>query len=124
MKKKQKKVGYPFLGAILLILIFFIIIQIINLPKTIPSTTQDLKNFTSCLNKNNVRMYGSIKNINSVSQMEMFGSSLENLNYIDCSERNENCREILILPSWKIDNKLIHGAVSLEVLSKLTECEL
>ena len=88
------------------------------------STEKNLESFTKCLNEKNVKMYGSIKNANSVSQMQMFGESLENLSYIDCSERKEECREILILPSWEIDNKIIHGAVSLEVLSKLTECEL
>lgn len=127
MKKRQKTKIYPVLTTLVIIICLLGILSYVlpKFPNAQPQPTEkNLDSFTQCLTEKNVKMYGSIKNTNSVSQMQMFEGSLGNLNYIDCSERKEDCKEVLILPSWEIDGKLIHGAVSLEVLSKLTGCEL
>ncbi|MBC8434945.1 hypothetical protein H8D91_00375 [archaeon] len=127
MKKSQKKKIYSITVTITVLLAItgILIYSLLNNPNKEKELTEKmLDDFTKCLTEKNVIMYGSIKNANSLAQMKMFESSLENLNYIDCSERKNDCMDILILPSWEIKNQIIHGAVSLEVLSKLTECEL
>ena len=56
-------------------------------------------------------------------QEEMFGSSYQNLNVIDCWYEREKCSKIQYTPTWIINGKEYRGVKSLEELKKLTGCE-
>jgi len=58
------------------------------------------------------------------TQERIFGDAYMNLYYVDCLEHRDKCAGILTYPTWKVDKRLINGALSLDMLSQLTGCEI
>ena len=82
--------------------------------------------FANCLSEKNAEIYGSDRCINCQEQKSLFGKSFKNLNYINCDFSRETCVNELIygLPTWKINEKMLVGTQSLEILAFETGCEL
>ncbi len=82
--------------------------------------------FAKCLTEKGVKMYGTEWCPHCQNQKRLFGSSFDNINYIDCDIRREECVNAGIqgYPTWIIKGQQYPGEKSLEELSDLTGCEL
>jgi len=83
-----------------------------------------MDNFISCLNNNNVVMYGFENNPSVEAQLSLFGNYSMNVTFIDCHKTPEKCSAVIIYPSWKIDDQIISSGLSLGVLSDLSGCKI
>jgi len=139
MKIKFKKLSEKDLGillinvGIIMVLIFVIVRQEILNNKLnsmiLEGTTKEenlYDSFASCLSKKGFVMYGSQRCGYCANQKEMFGESFNLINYVECTEQQELCREkkILGVPTWIYPDGVISGVQSLEELSELSNCEL
>ncbi|MBT4166226.1 hypothetical protein HOE04_04280 [archaeon] len=88
--------------------------------------------FAQCLTKEGVKFYGTYWCSHCANQKAMFGSSFENINYIECSlpERAGTTQECIdagvqVYPTWGFaDGTLVKGELTLQELSKRSNCEL
>ncbi len=88
--------------------------------------------FAQCLTDHGVMMYGAYWCPHCQNQKEMFGSSWELVNYIECSLPNNEgqtqiCAEdgIRGYPTWQFgDGSRIEGEATLEQLAQKSGCPL
>ena len=82
--------------------------------------------FATCLNESGLIMYGTDWCPHCKNQKELFGSSFEFVNYINCDFNQEECvaNGVTGYPTWKFGLQKFSGVQSLEKLSALTGCEL
>lgn len=101
---------------ILIILIYFLI----------PKNKYNLEGFSQCLNSQKVELYGAYWCSYCQKQKEILGDLFKEINYIECSEKKEECQKAGItgLPTWRINGQNIPGVISLEKLSLLSACPL
>lgn len=89
-------------------------------------------NFASCLSENGVKMYGAYWCPHCNDQKNMFGSSWDNINYVECSLPNRagqtsQCTQagIEAYPTWEFnDGSRIEGAMSMNQLSQKAGCAI
>ncbi|MBI2102806.1 hypothetical protein HYT55_03130 [Candidatus Woesearchaeota archaeon] len=111
------------------LIIFFILISLIFLIGCSSNSTK-YDYFASCLTEKGVAMYGAFWCSHCKDQKEMFGSSFQYINYVECSlpdgsTQTEYCvkKEIKGYPTWELENGTrLEGTVSLEDLSQKTGC--
>lgn len=117
----------------LLIALPIVLLIVVGLSYTVdgngdePSNEGDLGSFTECLNEENVVFYGLDSCPACITQKNMFGDYLDNVEYIECTEQPEECEEagISSVPEWFIDGERQGpGVRSLEELSEMSGCEL
>ena len=91
----------------------------------------DSDGFAKCLTEENVKMYGAFWCPHCQNQKELFGSSFQYVDYVECDPsgaeaRPELCKEKKIqgYPTWEIKGNLYPGELSLEKLSELAGCNL
>ena len=89
--------------------------------KTIQEGQYD--DFAKYLTEKGVKMYGTEWCSHCKNQKELFGSSFQYINYIDCDKNKKECtlENITGYPTWKINNTKYSGEQSLERLAELTE---
>lgn len=86
----------------------------------------------SCLAEKGVKMYGAYWCPHCANQKDMFGSSFEKIEYVECSLPNrggqtEFCREknIESYPTWEFaDSSRLTGEQKLEALAVKAGCQL
>lgn len=86
----------------------------------------DYTSFATCLTEHNVIMYGTDWCPHCQNQKKMFGRAFKNVLYVNC-DVSPICEEIGVksYPTWSINGKLLDSGVKeLEVLSRLSDCEL
>jgi hypothetical protein len=96
------------------------------------SSNSKYDEFAKCLTQKNIKVYGAFWCSNCEAQKQLFGSSWEKINYIECStpdgkNQTDECFKagIKAYPTWEFSNgKRIEGKLSLEILSKLSGCSL
>ncbi len=111
-----------FVAVILLFFIFILSKNILSNETT--STVPNLEKFVYCLNNKGIFIYGSGDDPNVKMQLSIFGNSSEKINLVDCSSNFSSCQGIIIYPTWNINDILIRGGLSLNILSKLSGCSL
>ncbi|MBI2135057.1 hypothetical protein HYU09_03635 [Candidatus Woesearchaeota archaeon] len=92
----------------------------------------DYTAFAKCLTENNAKMYGAFWCPHCQNQKEMFGSSWENVNYIECSLPDKSgqtkvCKDagIKAYHTWEFaDGRRIEGELSFLQLSQLSGCSV
>lgn len=109
--------GIVIIVAIVLFFLFF------YESKEMVSKTADEK-FIKCLNDNNVKIYLVPGSPQYNAQKTLFGENFEEMNIVDCNLFREKCSIAIIYPTWEINGKIIYGGLSLEILAKLSGCEL
>lgn len=83
--------------------------------------------FATCLTDAGAVFYGTGWCSHCNNQKVLFGSAMENVNYIDCDEHSDTCQaeEIAGYPTWKFrDGFVLTGAQPLSVLAEKTGCTL
>ena len=91
----------------------------------------ELDRFAKCLTEQNIKMYGAYWCKHSQNQKQMFGSSFQYIDYIECDPKGKNanpeaCIEAGIpgYPTWIINGKQYPGEQTLKRLSDLSKCDL
>jgi len=123
----KKRFAITCMLTILVIFAFFWVTNVISAvtgKHIFSSDEKDVKNFVKCLNEKNVKIYGVKGEKNTELQIAMFGEEGKNLNLIDCSIENDQCLGVVFFPSWEIKGRPVFGAMSLEVISRLSDCKL
>ena len=90
-------------------------------------TNGSLDLFAICLSENGAEMYGAYWCGHCKDQKEMFGSSFEKVNYIECTVDQDKCEAAGIkgYPTWKFaDGSLLPGAQQFSTLAQKTGCPL
>ena len=82
--------------------------------------------FTNCLTEKGVIVYGNDFCRFTNEQLNFFGKSKENLNYIRCLDNKKLCneKEIEITPTWEINGEMYEQVQDFEKLSFLSGCKL
>jgi hypothetical protein len=88
--------------------------------------------FAQCLTDNGVKFYGAYWCPHCQNQKNLFGSSFNNVNYIECSlpeksGQNELCNQenIKKYPTWEFaDGNRVEDVIPLKELSRLSGCSL
>lgn len=80
--------------------------------------------FAQCLTEKEVKMYGTEWCSHCKNQKELFGSSFDFVDYIDCDLRSDECQAAGIkgYPTWKINGESYPGEQTIEKLASLTGC--
>ncbi len=77
-----------------------------------------------CLEGKGVVMYGSIYCSYCDEQKKTFGDSFRFINYVECSENESACSNLVGVPAWSFNDSVSYGAKSIEDLSILYDCPL
>lgn len=90
------------------------------------NTPGSYDDFARCLTEKGVVMYGSKYCPHCLNQKEMFGTSFQYINYVECTEDSNLCTEkgITAVPAWSINGNLYTGEKTIQELSSLSGCEL
>lgn len=83
-------------------------------------------NFAKCLTEKGAIIYGNDFCQYTNKQMNYFGKSKKNLNYIKCIDNKELCDQkgIKQTPTWEINGKMYEQVQTFEKLSQLSGCGL
>jgi thioredoxin-related protein len=113
-----------------LIITFFLILTVFVVSCNNNKYT-NLDSFSKCLNENNVKFYGAWWCPHCQDDKKLFGSSIENINYIECQtpDRQDTpvclAANITAYPTWVFkDGTKNEGYMSLEQLAAKTGCNL
>jgi hypothetical protein len=86
-----------------------------------------LDDFAKCLADKNLVMYGAYWCSHCQAQKKLFGTSVQYLKYIECTQETKLCteKEITGYPTWiAADGQRYEGEQSLQKLSEITSCPL
>ena len=90
-----------------------------------PETPMD--GFAQCLTDAGARFYGTEWCSHCQAQKEMFGESMEFINFIDCDQNKAECQAIGITgyPTWHFNDKTkLPGRQRFQTLANKTGCEV
>ena len=77
-----------------------------------------------CLTDNGAVMYGTKTCSHCNNQKDMFGDAFKYVNYVECTEQIQLCRDkgISSVPVWEIGGQFYLGERSLESLATIAGC--
>lgn len=103
----------------------------INQPNTVNQKSSDIEQgdydlLAQCLTDNGVVMYGTEWCPHCKDQKDIFGSSFQYINYVDCDEDGPICQAAKVggYPTWVINGNNYPGGQSLDKLAGLAGCDL
>ena len=123
MVEKNRFVFGIILAVLLLFGVFFIFKNVSSTGNVV-TAKYNLENFVDCLNKKNVFIYGLQNDTAVQMQLVAFEGYAKNVTVIDCSVDLEKCKGIVLYPTWNVNDVIIHGSLSLNILSSLSGCPL
>lgn len=82
--------------------------------------------FAKCLTENGAKMYGTEWCGYCKNQKEVFGSSFQFVDYVDCDKNKAECSATGITgyPTWVINGNSYPGMKPLDSLADISGCEL
>jgi len=109
--------------------LIYLLFMLIILTITACSTSLDqgkYDTFAKALTEKDVKMYGTEWCSHCKNQKELFGTSFQYINYIDCDKESYVCDAAGVkgFPTWKINGELYPGEQSMVELSELSGVEL
>jgi hypothetical protein len=126
---KSKNSSMYLYGAAILVVVGVIAFAVNNSASNSAPSPYD--EFAQCLNDAGAVEYGAWWCPHCADQKELFGSSFDYVNYVECSTAartmNQTCQDAGIegYPTWEFaDGSRLGGAQSLETLAEKTGCEL
>ncbi len=122
MKIKSKHLAVIGIVAIAIVAIYFLGVSLTG------QATADGKydDFAKCLTEKGAVMYGAEWCSHCKNQKNMFGSSFQYINYVECPDNPSLCNSegIRGYPTWKIGGTLYSGERSLESLALRSGCPM
>jgi thiol-disulfide isomerase/thioredoxin len=126
---KSKNSSFYLYGAAVLVVVGIIAFAASNSASNSAPSVYD--EFAQCVTDAGAVEYGAWWCPHCADQKELFGSSFEYVNYVECSTAartmNDTCRDAGIegYPTWEFaDGSRVGGAQTLEFLAEKTGCEL
>ena len=112
------------LGAIIIIVLIILLIYFPFKSKNSEPGKYDA--FAKCLADAGLKMYGTDWCTHCQNQKELFGSSFQYIDYINCDKNKETCliEGVEGYPTWKIDEESYQGEQTFSQLSQYTNCPL
>lgn len=112
--------------ALVILVVAIVLAVIFFLPKQDSSKYENLDEFASCLTEKGAVMYGAYWCSHCQAQKEEFGSSFKNINYVECTEKPDQCTAAGVqgYPTWVIASTTLVGEQTLETLAVHTNCAL
>ena len=109
MEKIKRLLIYLALAAILLIMV-----------SCSSSEQGKYDTFAKALTEEGVKMYGTEWCSHCKSQKELFGTSFQYIDYVDCEKKADECNAAGLkgYPTWEIDGKLYPGEQSMADLAE------
>lgn len=116
----KRVISYIIIAVVLIIALIFFVSSSFGKVDPISDNNQ----LAECLTSKEVKIYVSKYCGHCEDQKEMFGSSFEKLNSIDCADQPLVCQEAGItgVPNWIINGQSYPGVQSLSKLKELTNC--
>lgn len=120
----MKKAFWWGIGTIALVVVLVIVLS--------TSGSSKYDNFAQCISDSGTKMYGAYWCPHCQEQKKLFGSSWDNVAYVECATPGSNqqtsaCNAagIKSYPTWIFgDGKQISGVLALEQLGTFTNCQL
>ncbi len=126
---KSKQSSYYLYGAAVLVVVGLVVFAANS--SVGQGTPSPYDAFAQCLTDSGATMYGAWWCSHCENQKELFGSSFDNVNYIECSTAartmNQTCSDAGIegYPTWRFsDGSQLSGEQSLETLAQKSGCSL
>jgi len=118
MKKKNKILVAGILAVLIIVVSFYGYRNITG--NVIKSGEFD--NFAKYLTEQNVKMYGTEWCPHCKNQKELFNSSFQYIDYVDCDKNRQECLSAGVngYPTWKINGQNYPGEQSIERLAQLS----
>lgn len=87
---------------------------------------EQISKLADCLQNNNATMYGLKTCPHCQHQKELFGDQFKKIDYVECSENNQKCKDegISGVPVWKINGKVLKGTQKLTKLADTAGCSI
>lgn len=138
MASQKKKNNAPFLiGGVVIIFIILLVVFGPSKEEEEPLAPGEYDAFAACLYEKGMRMYGSATCSFCARQRQLFGTSFEHVQEIECDPRNEGAqvercvgKQISHTPTWILEDEEgndIHrfesGVVELAQLAEVSGCE-
>ncbi|MEK6856569.1 MAG: hypothetical protein AABX49_00995 [Nanoarchaeota archaeon] len=120
MKKSTK--------IITLIVILILAVLFFTRDKEVEAGKYD--DFAKCITDAGAVFYGSFQCIHCTTQKELFGNSMQYVNYVECGPlggpKTMICQQkgVDSYPAWDIKGERYLGVQQLDKLAELTECQL
>jgi hypothetical protein len=107
-------------------------ISLLVLIASCSKTNSNLDEFAKCLSEKNVKFYGAFWCLHCSNQKKSFGSSIQYVNYIECSTPDRSgqlqvCKDAGIVgyPTWEFPDKTrMEGEIALAILAEKSGCKL
>lgn len=82
--------------------------------------------FAQCLTEQGATMYGTDWCGACQSQKEIFGSSFQYINYVDCDRNRAECQSAGVtgFPTWRINGQSYSGLQQFSNLAQISGCQL
>ncbi|MAG47705.1 hypothetical protein CL617_03795 [archaeon] len=125
--KKESKIKRKHIVYLVLIAIIIVTLVIGYTRSAGPGKYDD---FAQCLTDSDAIFYGAFWCPNCVTQKGLFGKSIDNVNYVECSNQDRSQTQICIekgiqsYPTWIINGSEHIGVLQLQTLSELTKCPI
>lgn len=77
-----------------------------------------------CLTEKGAKFYGTSWCNHCKTQKELFGDSMQYVDYVECTQKQQTCAAagIRAYPTWIINDKVYEGVQQLDKLKELAEC--
>ncbi len=110
--------------VVIALVIMFLIYQNYNAPS---EPNKNIDEFAQCLTQKGVKMYGTDWCPHCQNMKELFGSSFQYIDYINCDKNKDTCisEGIRGYPTWKTsDGSAYPGEKTFEQLGEISKCSL
>ncbi len=115
-----------FIAGGLVLVIGVIIFAVSNTSSPGSAGGGEFDEFATCLTESDAIFYGTEWCGFCQQQKDMFGESMDLVNFIDCDINSNECRAegVTGYPTWKIDGQLYPGVQQFDTLADLSGCTL
>lgn len=127
--RKSKQSSYYLYGAAILVVVGLVVFAANNAVGDNEPSVYD--EFAQCLSNAGVTMYGAWWCPHCENQKDLFGSSFDSVNYVECSTAartmNQTCKDAGIegYPTWKFsDDSRLSGEQTMQTLADKSGCVL
>ena len=123
MKKEHYNLVVWTLVACLIILV--VLVMVLDQDKTPRLTPEEreLREFQECVNDSGLILYGRHNSQVFLAQKEDLGAFFDLIPFVDCVNQRMECEGILLIPAWRLNDKIYYGSFSKDVLTKLMGCD-
>lgn len=121
--EKNKNHNY-IIWAIIIVMIVIVSVFFMSKSASAPINYDD---FAKCTASNGFTLYGAAWCGHCAAQKALFGEAFQHVNYVECPENIDLCKErgILNYPTWQDETgRKYEGEQSLKTLSEITNCTL